>query len=111
MEFLIERRQTLNKDPDLLTTRGYLEHEAASNAGEPPFDPYKMRQLPGFLEPIGIYLRYNPSRFPEAYQVFAREVHLCAGSKYLWTGDDYRTSPYWVAFKDFVDDTKAKGLR
>jgi hypothetical protein len=115
MEFLTQRRQELSNNPDLLTTKGFLERETGGNASNPPFKPGKMRDLPGFLEPIGVYLEFNPDAFQRAYQVFAKEVELCAKSDYLWLGDDdlqpdqgehYKTSPYWTPFRQFVANTR-----
>jgi hypothetical protein len=114
MEFLTERRQELSNNPDLLATIGFLERETAGDASNPPFKPGKMRDLPGFLEPIGVYLEFNPDAFQRAYQVFAKEVELCASSHYLWLNDDlqpsqgehYSTSPYWMSFRQFVANTR-----
>jgi hypothetical protein len=115
MEFLTERRQELSKTPDLLATIAFLERETRGDASNPPFKPGKMRELPGFLEPIGVYLEFNPDAFQRAYQVFAKEVGLCANSHYLWLKDDdlqpsqdehYSTSPYWTSFRQFVANTR-----
>jgi len=111
MEFLIERRKELSANPELLGAVAFLEQEAHGNATNPPSNPGKMRELPGFLEPIGVYLEYNPDVFRRAYQVFSKEVELCASSRYLWLSDDglqesqnehYSTSPYWPSFRQFV---------
>jgi hypothetical protein len=113
MEFLAEKRRALSDSPDLLKTIAFLERETGDTAN-PPSDPRTMRQLPAFLEPIGIYLEFNPDAFRRAYQVFAREVELCAGSQYLWLKDDlqpcktehYSTSPYWTSFRQLVANTR-----
>ena len=115
MEHLTERRQELSKNrSDLLATIGFLEREAGGDASDPPFPPRKMRDLPGFLEPIGVFLEFNPDAFQRAYQVFAKEVELCANSQYIWLNDDlspsegehYSTSPYWTSFRQFVANTR-----
>jgi hypothetical protein len=114
MEFLTQRRQELSEKPDLLATIGFLERETGGDASNPPSKPGKMRDLPGFLEPIGVYLEFNPDTFQRAYQVFAKEVDLCANSRYLWLNDDcqpsqsehYSTSPYWTSFRQFVANTR-----
>lgn len=113
MEFLAQKRNDLSDDPSLLETIAFLEKEAAGDDSNPPTVPHRMRELPGFLEPIGIYLEYNPDAFERAYLVFAREVKLCENSVYLWLRDDlsvckdehYTASPYWSAFHQFVVST------
>ena len=114
MEFLTERRQELANSPDLLAVIGFLEREVKGDASNPPFKPGKMRDLPGFLEPIGVYLEFNPDAFQRAYQVFAKDVELCAKSNYIWLTDDlhpsqdehYSKSPYWTSFRQFVANTR-----
>jgi hypothetical protein len=106
MEFLIEKRQQLDKNSDLLKIIELLRREKEGDAPTPPLSPTQMRELPSFLEPIGIYLRYNPDAFQRAYQVFADEVELCAKSRYMWLDDDYISSPYWTSFKQFVANTE-----
>ena len=114
MEFLTGERQKLSDKSELLETIGLLERETRGDALKPPPTPGKMRELPGFLEPIGVYLEFNPYSFPRAYQVFAKEVELCANSRYLWLKDDlqpsedehYSTSPYWTSFRQFVANTR-----
>jgi hypothetical protein len=122
MEFLAERRTALANSSELLATIGLLEreaagghlaHEAGGDASKRP-KPGEMRNLPGFLEPIGIYLEFHPYTFQQAYKFFAEEVELCANSHYLWLKDDlqpsqdehYSTSPYWTSFRHFVANTR-----
>jgi hypothetical protein len=127
MEFLTERRQQLATNTELLAIielleRERLEREKGGKTIEllnrekegDTYTPTRMRKLPAFLEPIGVYLEYNPEAFQRAYQVFAREVGLCANSEYLWLTDDlqpsmrehYKSSPYWTSFRQFVVRTE-----
>ncbi len=63
-----------------------------------------MCDLPGFLEPIGVYLEFNPDAFQRAYQVFAKEVELCANSHYVWLSDDLQPSQERALRHEFLLD-------
>jgi hypothetical protein len=109
----MERRQELDNRPDLLTVIGFLkrEQELKANNDRPKLpeglDGGKLRDLPGFLEPIGTYLEYNPATFRKAYGFFAEEVALCANSELMWADDKkYDESVYWRSFNRFVNATK-----
>jgi hypothetical protein len=114
MEFLTVKRQGLANNPELLAIIEFLEREKGGDASNPPCKPRQMRELPSFLEPIGVYLEYNPEAFQGAYQVFAKEVELCANSEYIWLNDDlspserenYKSSSYWASFRQFIVRTR-----
>jgi hypothetical protein len=122
MVFLMERRQSLDNNTDLLAVVDFLKREldAKKRHQSPPdfpvgsddkkMDGKKLRNLPAFLEPIGTYLEYNPATFKKAYGVFADEVMLCANSELLWADEDarYDQSVYWKSFSRFVDRTKSR---
>jgi|ERR1039457_4669939 hypothetical protein len=115
-EFLIEKKLELDSDSDLLEIVNLLKKERVTTLEKkaaPSLPEGKisedLRDLPAFLEPIGIYLEYNPATFVKAYGIFAEEVLLCADSNILWVGDDYRTSAFWRSFAKFVSSTKGKG--
>jgi hypothetical protein len=97
-----------------------LEAEEAAKASNPNFasiaeefskrqliPPAEMRDLPGFLEPIGITLSFMSGATDRAYEVFSKEVLLCKRSTILWL-DDSINSPYWKHFKQFVEETEKR---
>lgn len=105
-------REKYNERPDLLAITQILREEQQSDKSIPfvsEIEPSKMRDLPGFLEPIAIRLRYDPKAPAEAYRVFGQEVLLCHRSEVLWTGDDYKTKcTYWPDFKIFAQKTEKR---
>ena len=113
-EYLIERRQKLNEDPELLMTIGYLEAEQRANRErrEAPsypdgFDGSDLRRLPGFLEGIGVLLMNSPIRPKDAYEQFGREVVLCHRSIVLWIDEQEPYSDiWWGSFKKFAEETE-----
>ena len=113
----MERKLALDDDPELLRAIFLLKKEidARRNNKKVPvitdeISSEDLRNLPAFLEPIGIYLQYNPATFKTAYGIFSEEVMLCAESTYLWEGDvPYDKSAYWRSFAAFVQDTKKHG--
>jgi hypothetical protein len=119
MTYLIQRRQALDNDPDLLGIVGLLRREAraAANHEPPPKDEEgrdgsDLRNLPAFLEPIGTYLAYSRGAGKRAYGVFAQEVLLCHHSKLLWADERPPYSDdYWRSFKQFARFTEARGFQ
>jgi hypothetical protein len=116
--FLIEKRQLLDSDAELLNVIRLLKQERDSKGGNgsPPVGPknddegQRWRRLPAFLEPIGTYLHYTLAIFRNAYGVFSEEVLLCAESRLLWPPNQrYDESVYWRPFCRFVKATKEAG--
>jgi hypothetical protein len=117
MQFLLQKRQELDFRPELLMTVGLLKQELEAKRDNRPLpgipnelSGQKLRDLPGFLEPIGTFLEYNPARFRKAYGFFSEEVLLCAESSLLWDGEEpYDRSVYWRSFNRLVIATKKSG--
>ena len=118
MEFLMARRLELDTRPNLLKAVAFLKQESEAKRRSSPLpaipdglNGYDLRELPGFLEPIGTFLEYNPATFRKAYGFFSEEVLLCAESFQLWTDGDvrYDQSIYWRSFSRFVLATKKRG--
>ncbi len=115
-QYLGKMREKLADNEELLTVIGILKAEyiATNSNSPPPKRPPKMsatdmRNLPKFLEPIGIKLRHGPKVPNWAYKEFSEEVLLCHRSKLLWEDDDYQTScTYWPEFKKFALETERR---
>jgi len=112
MDYLGDMRLRLSNKPELLHVVEQLRAESsARQAGaafeDSAFDSFSMRSLPAFLEPIGIFLKYQSSVSRRAYEAFAEEVLLCHRSKALWKGDGY-SGTYWSDFKEFARMTEAR---
>lgn len=118
MQFLMQKRQELDACPELLDAIRFLkqEQEAKRRKRLPPEGPKneeegnRLRKLPAFLEPVGIFLEYNPATFRKAYGFFSEEVLLCAESSLLWPPNGrFNESVYWRSFNKFVNATREAG--
>jgi hypothetical protein len=113
--YLSEMRLKFAQRPDLLAIVGLLreeQHAVRVNASAPvsPWDGHKLRELPAFLEPVGIQLAFDSSAPPDAYEVFAEEVLLCYRSELMWHGDGC-SDTYWSDFKRFARVTESRVRR
>lgn len=106
-----EHKAEFDRRPDLIEIVELLRKEAKGCSAE-SLSPETLRNLPGFLEPIGTYLEFHapssatPDELSSLYGYFAEEVRLCRQSKWMWSNDDYHTSPFWSSFRRFVAATE-----
>jgi hypothetical protein len=110
--YLGEMRRRLAQRPELLAIVALLrrEQEAASSgapAPVPEWDGVKLRELPAFLEVIGIQLAFDSNAPQSAYDEFAEEVLLCYRSALMWQGDGCNDT-YWRDFKRFARATEER---
>jgi hypothetical protein len=106
-----EHKAEFDQRPDLIEIVELLRKEA-KGCSDKSLSPEILRNLPGFLEPIGTYLEFHtpssatPEELSSLYRYFAEEVRLCRQSKWMWSNDDYHTSPFWSSFRRFVAATE-----
>jgi hypothetical protein len=106
--YLEKKLQEFHNNAELLWILQLLRDERASRPAQGTLEDYKYRNLPSFLEEIGIYLFTRRGTTRSAYRPFAEAVLLCDESLILWP-DGERKKAFWIAFNDFAKATKRQG--
>jgi hypothetical protein len=113
--YMTKMREEFDSQPAMLATVQVLREEQQWKDSVPfstDMVPEEMRDVPTFLEPVGIRLLMDPKAPDDAYRVFEEEVLLCHYSNILWVRDDYKTKcTYWPNFKRFAMETDERKQR
>jgi hypothetical protein len=107
-DYLEKSLQDYYASPNLLQIVHDLRLERADAKYVSKLDSGRLRELPAFLERIGIYLYTRQGTTRSAYRPFAEAVLLCDESKMMWP-DDERAKAFWIAFGQFAAATKRQG--
>jgi hypothetical protein len=107
-DYLEKNLQDYHANPSLLEIVHDLRLERADANYSSKLNSEQLRQLPAFLEKIGIYLYTRQGTSRKAYRPFAEAVLLCDESKMMWPEEE-RAKAFWIAFNQFVAATKRQG--